>query len=65
MTTPPQPRLTYSEAERVGLVLRRRWYALTGKRRRPVMSSEQWTDFVQAVLRHAGDEIAAREGEKL
>lgn len=62
MIQQPQPRLTYSEAERVGLVLRRRWYALTGKKRRPVMSAEQWTDLVQAMMRHAGDEIAAREG---
>ncbi|WP_310530671.1 hypothetical protein [Novosphingobium sp.] len=64
MIHPPQPRLTYSEAERVGLALRRMWKGLSGKKKTPRMSEEQWADMVQFVLRHAGDEVAAREGDQ-
>lgn len=56
-----RPSLTYSEAERVGLAVRRRWYGLTGKRRRPVLTEEQWADMAQLFMRLAGDEIEGRD----
>lgn len=60
MTQQPQPRLTYSEAERVGLALRRRWKDITGKKKTPRLAGEQWADMVQLVMRQAGEEIERR-----
>lgn len=56
----PMPTLTYDEAERVGLQLRRMWKGLTGKKKTPWLTEEQWADAVQFVMRHAAEQINQR-----
>ena len=56
----PADRLSYSEAEQVGLTLKKRWPSITRQSRAPRIADEQWADLVQAVMRHAGEVIAAR-----
>lgn len=59
--TQPLPTLTYSEAERVGVNLRRMWKGLSGKKKTPRLSDETWSDVVQYVLRQTRAEIEGRE----
>jgi hypothetical protein len=56
----PVPCLTYDEAELVGLAVRRRWKALTGKKKTPFLRDEQWADVIQTVLRHAAQVVSER-----
>lgn len=56
----PAPCLSYSEAQLVGLGLRRRWKAITGKKKTPALKDEQWADLVQTALRHAAQVVADR-----
>lgn len=51
------PSLSYAEAERVGMALRRRWKGLTGKKKTPRLENEQWADLVQFILHKARDEM--------
>lgn len=50
------PTLSYDEAERVGMALRRRWKGLTGKKKTPRLDAETWADLVQFILHKARDE---------
>lgn len=54
--------LTYDEAERVGVALRRRWKAISGKKKTPRLADEQWADIVQLILRHAAEQVNHRDG---
>lgn len=56
----PAPTLNYDEAERVGVALKRRFKALTGKKKTPRLKDEQWADVTQFVLLRARDEIGQR-----
>lgn len=56
----PMPTLTYDEAERVGLQLRRMFKGLTGKKKTPALKDEQWADMIQFVMRHAAEQIDQR-----
>ena len=57
---PTLPTLSYDEAERVGIRLRRQWKAVSGKKKTPRLGTEGWADVAQLVLHAARQEIEAR-----
>ena len=56
----PVPCLTYSEAERLGVMMFGNWIALTGEAPPWFQGHQLWADMVQSVLRKA----AMIEGER-
>ena len=58
---PTLPALSYDEAERVGIRLRRQWKAISGKKKTPRLTPEGWADLVQCVQHHARQEVAGRD----